>query len=279
LLCKSYSYPDRIVLPGCVCDSLRQTSLDRLPRVIVAAQGGLFSEGLAALLEARGRHVAQWCHNASDALAWAARLRPAVLLMDGAVPGFPPCAVLRSTLGQWPAIGLVLLADALDPSSVALATAAGARGLVLKSATVEMLIGAIDAVAEGQAWVDDRRVADFEMALYRRHSPGQALPATGRSLTHRQREIVAAVVAAQSNKDIAGRFGISETTVKHHLTDIFDKLRVSSRLELARLAGSGLVDSRSEAPSRWFGIERRAASRGTPAALLPVERRARPVAV
>jgi len=254
--------------------------LDRLPPVIVAAQGGLFSEGLAALLEARGRHVAQRCSKASDALAWAARLRPAVLVMDGAVPGFPPCAVLRSTLGLCPAIRLVLLADKLGPPSVSLAINAGARGFLLKSATAEMLIGAIDAVAEGQGWVDDRRVDDFAMALYQRHSLGQALPGTGRGLTLRQREVVAAIVAAQSNKEIASRFGISETTVKHHLSDIFDKLRVSSRLELARLVvGSGLVDSGSEAPSRRFGIERRDASRGTPAALLPVERRARPVAV
>lgn len=74
-----------------------------------------------------------------------------------------------------------------------------------------------------------------------------------RLLTPREAQIVSAVVAACSNKDIAAQFAITETTVKHHLSNIFDKLGVSSRLELAMFAqhhGLGQNDGRSERRSR-----------------------------
>ena len=86
-------------------------------------------------------------------------------------------------------------------------------------------------------------------ALHDRADAGADPPATvapNALLTRREAQIVSAVVAASSNKDIAAQFGITETTVKHHLSNIFDKVGVSSRLELAIFAqhhGLGQTES------------------------------------
>jgi DNA-binding NarL/FixJ family response regulator len=89
----------------------------------------------------------------------------------------------------------------------------------------------------GQYWVGRESVSDLIKAL-RSVSlpPGGAAPAKGFGLTPRELEIVPLVVAGYSNPDIAQRCSISEQTVKHHMSNIFDKLGVSNRLELALFA-------------------------------------------
>ena len=110
----------------------------------------------------------------------------------------------------------------------------GARGVVMKEATTELLVKAIHNVMAGEYWVDRGRVADLAHALYDMMRDPAPTPAkTMFGMTPREREIVAAVLSGYSNKDIAEKLSISDQTVKNHLTSIFDKVGVSSRLELA----------------------------------------------
>jgi DNA-binding NarL/FixJ family response regulator len=202
--------------------------------VIVAAEQGLFGDGLGTLLKSSRRFLV--VHNTSDgveALQRTRELRPDVLVLDLAVL---PERLMSPELGaSLPPTALVVLTPALARSAVQPLIDLGTRGVILKNARAGLLVRAIGEVVAGKYWVDREQATDFPEALHR-------LAARQRrrtyGLTDRESEIVAAVAAAYSNKDIAQRFDISETTVKHHLTNIFDKIGVSTRLELAMFAVS-----------------------------------------
>ena len=210
------------------------------PQLVIAADGVLFCEGLRALVEADGRfQVVRHTCAGDDAVRLTADLRPDLLVLDAAVPRFPNRTALRNVVGEPSPTGLLLLAPSLAGSTVTLAVEIAARGLVLKSASGTVLLAAIWAVADRKSWVDREIVPEFVPALHRNRSLGAAsVPWGCLHLTPREREIIAAVAAASSNKDIANAFAISETTVKHHLTSIFGKVGVSSRLALAQFAAS-----------------------------------------
>jgi len=209
----------------------------RKPQLVVAVDGGLFCEGLRALIEADARfQVARQTNDGADALRLTTEVRPDVLVLDAAVPHFPGIAALRDVGGEQSPTRIVLLAASLVGSTIPLAVEIGARGLVLKNARAHILLAAIRAVADHESWVDCEIVAEFAPALYRRCSMDAPIPWRRIGLTPREHQIVAAVAAAFTNKDIANRFAISETTVKHHLTSIFGKVGVSSRLALATFA-------------------------------------------
>ena len=122
----------------------------------------------------------------------------------------------------------------------------GARAVVLKHSATEVLFECVHTVMAGRYWVASENVSDLMQAL------SKPLPSRGTEdrtfgLTARELEITGAVVAGYTNKDIAQKFSISEHTVKNHLTNIFDKLGVSNRLELMlfglehRLTGNSQV--------------------------------------
>ena len=228
-------------VPGTAAPAVRpgtmRRSVGRKPQLVVAVDGALFCEGLRALIEADGHfQVARQTDNGADALRFAAEVRPDVLVLDAAVPRFPGVAALRDVVGEPSPTRIVLLAASLIGSTIPIAVEIGACGLVLKNARASILLAAIRAVADHESWVDCEIVPEFAPALYRRCSMDAPSPWRHMGLTPREYQIVAAVAAACTNKDIANRFAISETTVKHHLTSIFGKVGVSSRLALATFA-------------------------------------------
>ncbi len=113
----------------------------------------------------------------------------------------------------------------------------GARGVVLKDSATQLLLKAIHAVMTGEYWVGRESVSNLVRYLHAlmQFANDEARQKNFR-LTPRELEIVSTVVAGYSNKEIAEYFKISEDTVKHHLSNIFDKLGVSTRLELALFA-------------------------------------------
>jgi two-component system, NarL family, nitrate/nitrite response regulator NarL len=134
-------------------------------------------------------------------------------------------------------LAVLVLTSTIDRTGAAAALQVGTRGIVLNSSTPAMLFKSIRSVAAGQYWIGRQAVADLvDMIRQLRlgHDPNGNPRRYG--LTPRELEIVAAVVAGETNRVIAQRFSLSEDTVKHHLTHIFDKLGVFTRLELALFA-------------------------------------------
>lgn len=108
---------------------------------------------------------------------------------------------------------------------------------MLKDSSSKFLFQSIRAAMAGRYWLGHESISDVVQALRELASAAESRSSRKNfGLTPRERQIVVTVVGGFSNKDIAERFTISEQTVKHHLTNIFDKLGVSNRLELALFA-------------------------------------------
>jgi DNA-binding NarL/FixJ family response regulator len=123
---------------------------------------------------------------------------------------------------------------AVEKDQMVQALQLGARGIILKHSATDVLFEGIRCVMAGQYWVCHESVSDLVQALLEfRPRPDAGERRQGLGLTPREMGVIALVVAGYTNKDIANKFAISEHTVKHHLTNIFGKLGVSNRLELA----------------------------------------------
>jgi len=134
-------------------------------------------------------------------------------------------------------IRVIVLAAEVEKSQIVRALQLGARGLVLKGSATELLLKGIHTVMMGGYWVGRETVSNLIQYLRTQiHSSEEDARKQRYGLTPREIEVVSAVVAAYSNKEIAEYFNISAETVKHHLSNIFDKLGVSTRLELALFA-------------------------------------------
>jgi two-component system nitrate/nitrite response regulator NarL len=105
--------------------------------------------------------------------------------------------------------------------------------VILKETATELLLKCVRAVVAGEYWIGRDSVSDLVRYL---QAGDERERATSFGLTPRERQVVRAVAAGSTNKDIAAELRISEDTVKHHLTNIFDKVGVSTRLELALFA-------------------------------------------
>jgi len=131
----------------------------------------------------------------------------------------------------------IVLAANIEKAQVAQAIQLGARGVVLKESATELLLQCIREVIAGRYWVGHEVVSDLVEVLRELlpSSEGEQRRNSFR-LTAREMEMITAIVGGYTNRDIAQKFSLSEQTVKHHLTNIFDKLGVSNRLDLALFA-------------------------------------------
>ena len=205
-------------------------------RVVVAAPQGVYREAISRLLESEGLRVVGEASDAACAIRLARQLAPQVLLMDWAVTGGNGAAVLRELRALNTRV--VVLANAIGSDDVCGALVLGVRGIVFQDANGQTLLRAVRTVANGEYWLARSRMRDLiESLRHSRDGEGRdqgSMPGFG--LTDREIEIASAVAAAWANKDIAVRFSISEKTVKRHLSHIFEKLGLSTRLELAVFA-------------------------------------------
>ena len=207
----------------------------RTVRIAIADDHALFRDGLRMLLESeKGFDIVGEAADGEQAVKLAKRTRPDILLLDWTMPRLRGIDVLQELAGFSKLIRIILLTAAIDNKQILAALKLGARGVVLKESATEVLLKSIRAVLADQYWIGREQVGDLVKVL-RSLAPSYRDQPSERSfdLTPREREIVAAVVEGYSNKEIAQKFSLSEDTIKHHLTNIFNKTGVSTRLELA----------------------------------------------
>ncbi len=209
-------------------------------RILIADDHPIFRDGLRRLLEAEPdlKVVGEACDGA-EAVKLVRQLRPDILLLDLAMPRHPGLEALRE-MSSGPAsnsVRVILLTAAAEKNQIVEALQLGARGIVMKDSATQLLLKSIHTVMAGEYWVGRESVSNLVQYLRMLvQSSGEEARQKKFGLTPRELEIVSAVVAGYSNKEIAEYFKISEDTVKHHLSNIFDKLGVSTRLELALFA-------------------------------------------
>jgi two-component system nitrate/nitrite response regulator NarL len=171
--------------------------------------------------------------------------QPDLLLLDMSMPRLSGLDALRAMGASSGPTRTIILSGGLNKSELQMAIQLGARGVVLKDFATEMLFEAMTRVLAGQSWVGQTMIGDLMDVV--RDLPHQQGGGASRQqpfgLTPREREVLSLVVAGCANKEIAQRFAVSEETIKHHLTRMFDKVGAANRLELALTATrNGLVN-------------------------------------
>ena len=164
-------------------------------------------------------------------LANTARL-PDVVLMDLLMPELGGVEATRLIIGRWPQVRVIAVTSFLEEQKVRAALDAGASGYILKDAPPDEVIAAVRAVAAGGAPLDPRAA---RVLLDRQRT---ARPS--RSLSAREREVLGLLAQGLPNKQIARRLGISDRTVKAHLTNVFQQLGVTDRTQAALWAKENL---------------------------------------
>ncbi len=209
----------------------------RKTRILIADDHTIFRDGLRRLLESEPEfQVVGEAADGVEALQSVQQLKPDILLLDLAMPRMPGLETLRELATQGAAVKVILLTAAIEKRQIIEALQTGARGVIMKDAATQLLLKGIRTVMGGQFWVGREAVADMVGYLRDKAAQQPPSPAKAYGLTKRELEILSTIVSGLSNKEIAQKFSLSEDTVKHHLTNIFDKVGVSSRLELALFA-------------------------------------------
>lgn len=206
--------------------------------IVLADDHVLFRSGLKLLLEREpDLRVVGEASDGDEALDVVRQVKPDVLLLDLGLPRRSGPEVLRALTEMQSPVRSIVVTGAIGDAQAIEVLQLGAYGIVLKDCATPLLYKSIRAVSAGEYWVGRERIGNLlsylRLLAARAHDDGQQRQF---GLTPRERQIVAAIVEGQANRDIAQRFAVSEDTVKHHLTNIFDKCGVSNRLELALFA-------------------------------------------
>lgn len=210
-------------------------ALHRRIRIVIADDHPIFRDSLRTFLHTeRDFQVIGEAADGEAATSLAHKLQPDILLLDMSMPKKDGMEVLGELSGAGLPVRVVVLTAAICKADTLRALQLGARGVVFKSFPSSMLFEGIRKVMAGEYWIGQESVAGLIEAVGEYARKAQSPACYG--LTPREREIVVAVVAGYSNPEIAEKLSLSEQTVKHHLTHIFDKLGVFSRLELALFA-------------------------------------------
>jgi two-component system nitrate/nitrite response regulator NarL len=207
-----------------------------LTRIVIAERQLLFGAALRSLLESQPDFaVVGQTGDGDHLLKLVLDSKPDVLLLGLKLRNHSGLEALRLIAEPLPNLRAILLTETIAPAAMIQFLLSGVRGLVFKNTPTELLFKSIRSVADGQYWLSNHDISEVVKnmcsfaELAQRSAQLQA-----RSLSPQQLQIMEAIVAGCSNKDIAKDLSMSERTVKYHLTRMFNTFGVAGRLELAR---------------------------------------------
>lgn len=204
-------------------------------RIVIADEHPIFRQDLRRALESEpGLHIVGEACDALGAGQLARQREPDILLVDFALSRR---LELNGSASQVHAVRVVVTVTAIEKADLVEAFRLGAHGVVLKRSAPPVLLKSIRSVMAGQYWLERESVGVLVEALRESlaHGNGTKSP-KDYGLTRREVDIITKIASGRSNKEVGEEFAISERTVKHHLTNIFGKVGVSSRLQLALFA-------------------------------------------
>jgi DNA-binding NarL/FixJ family response regulator len=197
-------------------------------RILIADDHPLFRDGLRSLLQAQGHEVVGEAHNGLEAVELARQLRPELVLMDVSMPELDGVAATRLIAAEMPEVKVVILTASDHDETLFEAIKAGAQGYLLKNLEADDFFALLDRAAAGEPAL----TPVLARKLLQAFAEPKALEAEPDALTAREVEVLQLMVeGVTSNRQLAKHLDLSENTVKFHVRNILDKLRLHNRAE------------------------------------------------
>jgi two-component system, NarL family, response regulator LiaR len=202
-------------------------------KILIADDHALFRDGLRSLLGAQGHEVVGEARNGKEAIALAHSLKPDLVLMDVSMPELDGISATRQLTAELPDVNVVVLTASEDESNLFDALKAGAGGYLLKNLEADDFFALLDRASRGEPALTPSLA---RKVLVEFAKPREA-PAEEEALTPREREVLELMVeGVTSNRKLAKRLNLSENTVKFHIRNILDKLRLHDRAQVVGYA-------------------------------------------
>lgn len=200
-------------------------------RVLLVDDHSLFRSGVKALIQRdEDIEVVGEGGNALEGIELARSLRPEVVLMDISMPGIKGTKAIQALLEAAPSVNLLMLTVSENENDLFDAIRAGAKGYILKNIEPEDLIRSIKRVAGGEAVISGtltgKIMDEFRNMIIQKEEHKEVL-------TPREKEVLLLLAEGKSNKDIAVKLNLSESTVKIHIQHVLKKLNLKGRVQAA----------------------------------------------
>jgi len=210
-------------------------------RILIADDHPIVRDGLRKLLSLEDDfEIVGEANDGREVLDMIQEVEPDVLLLDLRMPNLDGLSTLQAMQQAGKRTRVIILTASEDKNEFVQAMKLGCSGIVLKQTAPELIVKSIRKVNAGEIWLDSHTTAavmrQFATATEAAGANGSGKSRERSPLSTREREIVQLVAQGYKNKEMAEKMFISEQTVKNHLHNIFDKLGVSDRLELALYA-------------------------------------------
>ena len=215
-------------------------------RVLIADGHPIVRDGLRHVLEqASTVEVIGEAENGAEVVEMTVALDPDVLLMELKLPKVDGLTVLRSLQTRSLRTRIIVFTSSESKDELVEVMKLGCSGVLLKTASTSLIEKSIQKVHGGEIWLDSNTTAavirQFALPVHSEPfqmngSTGEKMPRERAQLSQREREIIVLIAQGYKNKEIAEKMFITEQTVKNHLHNVFDKVGVSDRLELALYA-------------------------------------------
>jgi DNA-binding NarL/FixJ family response regulator len=219
-------------------------------RIVLLDAHTLFRAGLRLIIESQpGMVIIGEAGNIDDSVEIITRLNPDIILVELNLECLPDLDIVPALVKASGGVRLILVTGINDPKLLQKAVEDGVVGVIFKTQPPETLLKAIEKVHAGEVWLERSLIANVLVRLSRNQPVIKVDQETNNinSLSEREKEVVKLIGQGFKNKRISSELCISETTVRHHLTSIYDKLGVSDRLELLVFAHRyGLVTSHKQ---------------------------------
>lgn len=211
-------------------------------RVLIADDHALFRDGLRSLLEAHGDDVVAEAKDGGEAIALARLHQPDIVLMDLIMPKIDGLTATKLLSAEFPGVRVVVLTASEDDADLFEAVKSGAQGYLPKDLEARQLFAFLDGVMKDEPALTPKLARKVLGEFARDRTAPETPPAS--VLTDREREVLGLLTdGVTSNRELADRLFVSENTVKYHLRNILEKLRLNNRAQVVAYAlRHGLVD-------------------------------------